>query len=422
MKTKFLILAALCISTLGFAQKSEIKAAEKALKGGDVMAAKTALESASGSIDAADAKVQGQYYFVKGKINAMLSEKGDAAATDEAIAAFKKVVAMEESSGKMKYSQEALNGLNAIKTELINGAVSDEKQKKYKEGAAKLYKGYMISPTDTLYLYYAANYAVNGAAYDDALEYYNELQAIGYDGSSIDYKATNIETGTSESLGSKNQRDLMVKAGTHKDPVDDKIPSKKAEIVKNVALIYQQLGQNDKALEAYKSARAANPDDVNLLLNEANLHFTMGDKEKFKTLMAEAATMAPDNPDLHYNIGVVNMEQGNLAEARAAYSKALEIDPSYTNATLNLSTTYVNEGNGLIDEMNTLGSSRKDSERYDELKKMKDDLFAKGAEILEGALKNTSENQESILAQLKNIYGAMGDNENFMRVKKLLGE
>jgi len=26
------------------------------------------------------------------------------------------------------------------------------------------------------------------------------------------------------------------------------------------------------------------------------------------------------------------------------------------------------------------------------------------------------------LTQLKNIYGALGDNENFMRIKKLLGE
>jgi len=421
MKTKFLILAALCLSTIGFAQKSEIKAAEKALKGGDAMAAKTALEAAAGSIDAADAKLQGQYYFVKGQINAELAKKGDMAATDEAAAAFQKVVSVEEQSGKIKYSEEAKAGLNTIKNDLINGAVSDEKEKKYKEGAEKLYKGYMLSPTDTIYLYYAANYAINGGDYEDALKYYNELQEVGYDGSSVEYKATNVETGQPETMA-KAQRDLMVKAGTHKDPVDDKSPSKKAEIVKNVALIYQQLGQNDKALEAYKSARASNPDDVNLLLNEANLYFTMGEKDKFKELMGQATEMAPDNPDLHYNIGVVSMEQGNLEEARASYNKALEINPGYTNATLNLSTTYVNEGNGLIDEMNTLGTSRKDAARYDELKQMKDDLFGKGALVLENALKNDPENKESLLSQLKNIYGAMGDNENFMRVKKLLGE
>ena len=131
--------------------------------------------------------------------------------------------------------------------------------------------------------------------------------------------------------------------------------------------------------------------------------------------------MAPENADLQYNIGVINMEQGNIEEARAAYEKAIEINPSYVNAQLNLSTTYVNEGNGLIDEMNSLGNSRADITRYEELKKEKDDLFRQGAQILEDALKLNPDNQ-AILSQLKNIYGALGDNENFMRLKKLLGE
>lgn len=280
--------------------------------------------------------------------------------------------------------------------------------------------GYKISPQDTTYLYYAASSAVNGGHYEMALEYYDELQSIGYDGGGVVYKATNVSTGEVEAMD-KVQRDLMVKSGSYKDPIDEKTPSKKAEIVKNAALIYTQLGQNDKAVEAFKKARADNPDDVNLVLSEANLYYKMGDKDKFKTLMAEAADMAPDNADLHYNIGVINMEQGNLEEARVSYKKALDINPGYTNAQLNLSTTYVNEGNGLIDEMNSLGNSKADIARYEELKEKKDGLFNQGANVLEEALKSNPDNQ-GILTQLKNIYGAMGDNDNFMRVKKLLGE
>ena len=252
------------------------------------------------------------------------------------------------------------------------------------------------------------------------MDFYQELKDIGYDGSGVVYKATNVETGEVEEMN-KAQRDLMVKSGTYTDPVDEKEPSKKAEIVKNMALIYTQLGENEKALEAYKDARANNPDDVNLVLNEANLYYQMGDKEKFSELMAEAATMAPDNPDLYYNIGVINMEMDRIEEAREAYHKAIEINPGYVNAQLNLSTTYVNEGNALIDDMNALGTSREDIAKYDELKEKKDSLFMQGAEILEDALKVNPDNQ-SILTQLKNIYGALGDNENFMRVKKLLGE
>lgn len=422
MKTKVIVLLAFMIGWAGMAQKSELKAAEKALDNGDAMAAKSTLESISGMIDGADDKYKAQYYFIRGNVYADLGAKGTATAFPEAVASYEKVLEMEANGTKTKYSADVRAKMEGMTADLVNSAVDDSNNGNHKEAAEKLYMGYKMSPKDTVYLYYAASSAVNAKEYEAALKYYNELKDLNYDGSSMEYKATNVETGEVENFqGNKIQRDLMVKAKSHSDPVDDKTESKKAEIVKNIALIYTTLGDNDKALEAYAEARQSLPNDVNLVLNEANLYYTMGDKDKFKELMGEAAEMAPDNPDLHYNIGVINMEQGNLEEARAAYRRTLEIDPTYVNAQLNLSTTYVNEGNGLIDEMNTLTTSRADTQRYDELKAKKDELFKEGAKILEDALERNPDNQ-SILSQLKNIYGAMGDNENFMRIKKLMGE
>ncbi len=420
MKTRLLIVIAMAFSVVGFSQKNEIKAATKALNAGDAAGAKTALEAAADLIASADERTQAQYHLTRGNIYADLGRKGDASAYDVAIHCYNETISIEEKSGKERYTTDAQQGLTSLTSDLINSAVEDNKNKDFKGAAAKLYKGYQLSPNDTIYLYYAANSAVNGQHYEEALGYYEELKDIGYDGSTMVYKATNVETGEVEEM-EQFQRDLMVKSKEYKDPVDERTPSKKAEIIKNIALIYTQLGQDDKALQAYADARQAYPDDVNLLLNEANLHYKLGDKDKFKTLMAEAAAMAPDNPDLQYNIGVINMEQGNLEEARAAYKRALAINPGYTNAQLNLSTTYVNEGNELIDEMNALGNSRDDIAKYDELKQKKDNLFREGAAVLEEALKTNPDNQ-GILTQLKNIYGALGDTENFMKMKKLLGE
>ncbi|MDM9632477.1 tetratricopeptide repeat protein [Robiginitalea aurantiaca] len=420
MKTKLLIMTALLIGLAGFSQKSEIKAAEKAMKSGDAAAAKASLESASGLIAGADERTQAQYYFLKGHAYADLARKGDMSAFGESVDAYKKVISLEESTGKAKYTAEASAQMSAVANDLVNAAVEDNKAKKYTDAADKLYMAYQLSPRDTIYLYYAASSAVNSGDYQMALDYYKELKDVGYDGSQMEYRATNVETGEVEVM-QKTQRDLMVKSGTYSNPVDEKTESKRAEIVRNIALIYTQLGNNEEALDAYKEARADNPDDVNLVLNEANLYYQLGDKDKFKALMAEAARMAPDNPDLHYNIGVINMEQGDIEGARAAYRKAIEINPGYVNAQLNLSTTYVNEGNGLIDDMNALGTSRADLEQYDAYKSQKDELFKEGAKVLEDALKTNPDN-EAVLSQLKNIYGALGDNENFMRIKKLLGE
>jgi len=420
MKTKIAILSALLVGMMGFSQKDEIKAAEKAMKGGDGVNALAALQGAATSIDGADAKLQAQYYNLKGNAHLDAAQKGDGSAYESAVEAFTKVIAVEDASGKSKYSANARQKMSQMTADLVNAAVEDNNNKKFQEAASKLYMSYKLSPADTIYMYYAASSAVNGAHYDDALKYYNELKDVNYDGSELKYTAVNVESGEVETLDQQT-RDLYVKAGTHKDPKDDKTPSKKPEIIKNIALIYQQQGKNDEALAAYDDAIASNPEDVNLVLNKANLYYTLGDKDKFKKLMAEASEMAPNNPDLLYNIGVINMEQGNMQEARDAYKKALAVDPNYINALLNLSTTYVNEGNGLIDEMNTLGTSRGDTARYEELKQKKDDLFKEGATVLEEALKTNPEN-EGILSQLKNIYGALGDNDNFMRIKKLLGE
>lgn len=405
---------------MGFAQKDEMKAAEKALKNGDAVAAKAALTSAASTIGSAKERDQAQYYALLGNVNYELAKKGDVSAFQSAVDAYNKVIEVEEASGKFKFTAVAQEKMSQMTADLVNAAVEDNNNKNFGEAAEKLYMSYKLSPKDTVYLYYAASSAVNGQDYEEALKYYKELKDVGYNGESVTYTAVNVETGETETMD-KATRDLYVKAGTHKDPKEEVSPSKKPEIVKNIALIYQQMGDNEKAVEAYADARAENPDDVNLVLGEANLYYAMGDKDKFKDLMGQASAMAPDNPDLLYNIGVINMEQGNLEDARDAYKKALAIDPGYINALLNLSTTYVNEGNGLIDEMNALGTSKADIAKYDELKEKKDSLFREGATVLEDALQSNPDN-ESILTQLKNIYGALGDNENFMRIKKLLGE
>ena len=174
MRTKFLILIALGISAMGFSQKDEIKAAEKALKGGDAASAKTALEGAASSIDAADERVQAQYYAIKGNVYHDLAKKGDESAFQTAIDAYNKVVSIEEASGKEKYTSVAKQSLSQITGDLVNAAVEDNNNKEFGKAADKLYMGFKLSPADTLYLYYAASSAVTAQDYEKSLKYYED--------------------------------------------------------------------------------------------------------------------------------------------------------------------------------------------------------------------------------------------------------
>src|SRR6056300_484978 len=413
MKKTILLLAAIGMSTAGFAQKDEMKAANKALKSGDAAAVLSALDGAASTIDNAEAKYVNQFYFLQGEAYAIQAKAGD-------FSAYAKAMESETASGKTKYTADIKQKFAVMTSEIVNAAVSDNNEEKYKDAAEKLFLSYSLSPQDTIYLYYAASSAVNGNEYELSLKYYNMLKDINYDGSEEKFSARNIETGEREEMP-KSQRDLMVKSGVYDEPKDERTPSKFNEIIKNIALIYTQLGEDDKAMAAYIEAREVNPNDVGLILNQANLYFKQGEKEKFKSLMNEATEVDPTNPDLFYNIGVINMEQGNPTEARTAYQKAIDLSPNYINAYLNLSTSFVNEGNALIDEMNTLGSSKKDIARYDELKAEKQAFFKKAAEALEVGLAANANNAD-LLGQLKNIYGALGDNVNYMRIKKLLEE
>ena len=420
MKKIVLFALSVGVTLAASAQKDELKEALKAFKKGDASQTLSIIEPLSTSIRSTEDRYQADYFSLLGDASLKLAQSGDIERYSVAIEAYESVIALENASGKPKYSDAAMGSMNQIANDFVNMAIEDQKAADYSGAAKKLFQSYRLSPRDTIFLYYAAGSAVNGADFDQALEYYIQLRDINYDGSEKRFGVINIETSEMEYFN-KPTRDLFIKGGTHKDAKDETTPSKRSEVVKNIALIYQQQGRNEEALKAYDEAQAQNPSDIALMLNKANLYYTLGQPDKFKELMNQASEIDPNNPDLQYNIGVISSEQGNIQEARVAYRKTLEIDPTYINAILNLSSTYVNEGNALVDQMNTLAVSIKkaDLDKYDALKEQKDELFRESAAVLEKSLENLPKNND-ILTQLKNIYGALGDNDNFKRILGLM--
>jgi tetratricopeptide (TPR) repeat protein len=409
MKSKYVILAsALLISVATFAQKDQIKSAEKALKGGDAQGAITILNDAENMVVNAKDVEQAQYYFVKANAYLDLANKKTDESKNLSLAAenYKKLIDIEKGSGKLKYSTQAATSITEIKGKLINSAIADSQANKHADGAKKLYDAYLLDKKDTINLYYAASTAVNAQDFDLALPMYEELKKLNFSGKGTSYTAVNKISGNEDGFNTASERDLAVKLGTHEKPKTEAIPSKRGEIYKNLALILVQKGRSEEAKKAIADARKANPDDSSLILTEANLYLESKDFETYKKLVGEALQKDPNNADLVFNLGVISGNAKNQADAEKYYLKAIEINPNYTNAYLNLAALKLEAEKPIIDEMNKLGTSAKDMKRYDVLKAQRENVFKGVIPYLKKANELDPKN-EDVSKTLLGVYKAL---------------
>jgi tetratricopeptide (TPR) repeat protein len=409
MKSKYVILAsALLISVATFAQKDQIKNAEKALKGGDAQGAISILKDAENMVVNAKDVEQAQYYFVKGNAYLDLANKKVEESKNLSLAAesYQKLIDVEKTSGKLKYSTQAATSITQIKGLLINSAIADTQSNKAAEGAKKLYDAYLLDKKDTINLYYAASTYVNAQDYDSALPLYEELKKLNYSGKGTSYTALNKASGNEDGFNTSSERDLAVKLGTHEKPKTETIPSKRGEVYKNYALILVQKGRTEDAKKAIADARKANPEDSSLILSEANLYLETKDYDTYKKLVGEALQKDPNNKELIFNLGVLSANAKNPADAEKYYLKVIEIDPNYTNAYLNLAALKLEAEKPIIDEMNKLGTSAKDMKRYDVLKLQREAVFKSVIPYLKKANELDPKNQD-VSKTLLGVYKAL---------------
>jgi tetratricopeptide (TPR) repeat protein len=427
MKSKYVILAsALLISVSNFAQKDQIKAAEKALKNGNAAEAVATLTQAESTMGAATDAEKAQYYFVKGNALADLANKKVEAAKNlsGAAKAYQEVLAVEKTSGKSKYSADAKTALADMKSQLINAAVDAGTAKNYKLASDLLYQAYELDKTDMEKLYYAANYAVNAQDFDRALALYDELKKQNYSGEGTSYYAKNVLNEQEDFFGSnaaaKTDRDTKVRLKLYTNPRDEKVPSKRGEIYKNIALILVQQGKTEEAKKALADAREANPDDTSITLTEANVYLELNDFVTYKKLITDVLAKNPNDADLVYNLGVIAAKTDPI-EAEKYYKRAIEIKPDYTNAYLNLAILKLDADKKIIEEMNKLGTSEKDNKRYEVLKKQRTDMFNSALPYLEKAYELDAKN-EDVANTLLNVYGALEMTDKKKALKAKMGK
>ena len=423
---KLAILMMLMICSNSFTQKKELRQINKLISESFFNEAESSLEAISSIVEVSDDKIKAQYYFYLAKVSNELEKFNDA------ITAYENLKSINDSAYSTIIKTEFDFLYSQIETSIINSAVEDNRNSNYSVASDKLIMAYRMNEEKNKdYLYYAAGSAVNSKEYDKALDYYVELKENNYTGVIDEYYITNNETGEEEKV-SETEFDLLKSSKDYSNPRVGQTESRYPEIVKNIALIYVQQGKNDVAIEAIKEARSIQPDDTSLILNEADLYIRISNnsddeserdlyRKKFKELMELAITKDPENGILYYNLGVISSEQGENDSALEYYKKAIEFKPDYVDAYLNLVAVILDGEQSIVDEMNNLGTSKKDNVRYDELKVERENLYKECIPFLEKLIEVSPTNIDA-LNTLKNIYGVLGENEKFKDVSAKINE
>jgi tetratricopeptide (TPR) repeat protein len=175
-------------------------------------------------------------------------------------------------------------------------------------------------------------------------------------------------------------------------------------------------GKIDEAKNAFADARKANPDDVSLIISEANLYYNQGDFVTYKKIIEEAAAKNPTNPELFYNLGVAAIKTNDYKQAEAYYLKAIELNPKYADAYYNISILKIDADVKIVEEMNGLGNTPKDNARYNVLKGEREKVFKEALPYLEKAVELNDSNVEA-KKTLLNIYSMLDMTDKYKALK-----
>ena len=111
----------------------------------------------------------------------------------------------------------------------------------------------------------------------------------------------------------------------------------------------------------------------------------------------------------------------NHKDAINDLNKAIEIDSAYTKAYLNAAALILDREGTMIEEMNSLGTSTADYNRYDELKIERENLYKKAIPYLEKVFELESDNLNAART-LRNIFSALDETESYNKYKVIVAE
>jgi hypothetical protein len=415
MRIKFLIAGLLgLVSVTAFAQKGEINNAKDAYDkwstlsktGAGAALAGSSLTTAKTSIDkaAANAKTSAlpETYALKGAIYAALALKDTVEATSaplfaSADEALKKAKELDVKGENKKLIDDG--GITLAQYQLNKG-VKEYKQSKY-EAAYHSFDYYRQTlPEDTNAIYYTGLSAEMYKNYPDAINNYKKLVTTNYSkGATIYLELSTIYLSQKDSTNALK----IANDGIQKYPTNSELRKREIEIS-------LQTGKQQEVLGKIQSAIANDPKNKSLHYYEGLTYALFAeamtaDVKKTKDPVAKAALQT--KKDDYFN------------KSAEAYKKAVEIDPNYFEANMNLGYSILSPAIDLYNSANQLPASKQ--KEYDAAMAKSKAQFELAKPYL---VKATELQPKSVdaLANLKTYYLGVKDAANANATQKKIDE
>ena len=421
MRSIFIYIAVLFFS-FSFSQKKELRQIKRLIDEKFFQEAESTLKSNKDFLLSGDSKTDAQYYYYATKIYTEIKSFKLAKNSLEELMS----INPSYYNAEMKLDYKNLEEILVVA--LVNAAVADNSSKKWMEGVDKLLLAYEMDKDNNIdYLYFAASGAVNAENFDLALEYYLQLKEKNYTGIKDEYFITNVESGVEEKV-TETEYKIYQSSKEYMNPRIGQTESRYPEIVKNIALIYVKKGEDELAIEAINEARSIQPDDLYLILNEADLYIRLSNNAsddnlrsqyrlKFKEIMTLAVEKDPENGILYYNLGIISSEQGESDDAKSYFEKAIEFKPDYTDSYVAIVNILLQEQTVIIGEMDKIAMSNKRSDiaKYDQLKEDLNEVWRKCIPYCEKALEYDPNDLE-VLKLLSQFYYKLDNLDGYKEI------
>lgn len=385
MKSKFFLAGCFCLSmaTVTLAQKGELNTAKteyekyEQMRGQKAMAAmsETSLKAAKTSIDKAavheKTKDLPETSAYKAAIDASLASKdssGGGANFTSANVAIKKAKELDKDGKNKQIIQNA--SLNLAQAKLNEGVKAyDAKNFEKAYQAFDYYRS--VLPTDTNAIYYTGLAAINAKQYDKAIPHYQKLLTTSF--------------------------------------------SKKQQIYGDLSAIYLMKKDTANALKVISEGVAKFPKDGEMAKKEIEISLQSGKAKELTAKINTALANDPNNKTMHYYAGLIEAEQKNYEKSAEHYKKAIEIDPNYAEAYVNLGYVMITPGIDAFNQANKLPQSK--TKEYAAAKAKAMSYFNNAKPYLDKAIELNPKSEEA-LNNLKTYYLAKNDVANANATQK----